>query len=82
MRVECVILAYAPQDGEGMWWRRGDGGGENVPGLVALKSADELADSPLVEYGLVGVLRRPGGIGGRRARQMWGLDGRLVGVCS
>ena len=72
MRVEGVVLAYAPQDGEGMLWRREDGGGDNFPGLVALESADELANSLLVEYGLVGVLRRTGGIGGRRARQMRG----------
>ena len=82
MRVGCVVLDYAPQDGEGMWWWRGDGGGENALGLVAPTSADELADSPLVEYSLVGVLRRPGGIGGSRARQMWGLDGQIVGACS
>ena len=83
MRVECVVLAYAPEDGEGMLWRRGNGGGENVPGLVALEGADELADGLRVEHGLVGVLQRTGGIGGRRrAHLMRGLDGRVVGGCS
>ena len=58
MRVECVVLAYAPQDGEGMLWRRGDGRGENVPSLS--KFVDELADGLRVEHGLGGGLATHG----------------------